>query len=142
MLEDSAGRVVGIEMKASATKEATERILNSLGLTPTEAIRLFYRQIAAVTSFQILILPRATSSPPMRSTTGISELMTQVGGPHVLPLPAFRPLFTVLGGDCSRCPLQACSNHHSRKAKAAQLLEVERLSLVAGRGFEPLTFRL
>lgn len=30
----------------SSTKEATERILNSLGLTPTEAIRLFYRQIA------------------------------------------------------------------------------------------------
>lgn len=29
-----------------ATKEATERILSSLGLTPTEAIRLFYRQIA------------------------------------------------------------------------------------------------
>jgi DNA-damage-inducible protein J len=30
----------------SSTKEATERILSSLGLTPTEAIRLFYRQIA------------------------------------------------------------------------------------------------
>ena len=30
----------------SPTKEATERILESLGLTPTEAIRLFYRQIA------------------------------------------------------------------------------------------------
>ena len=30
----------------SATKVATERILTSLGLTPTEAIRLFYRQIA------------------------------------------------------------------------------------------------
>lgn len=30
----------------SGTKEATERILESLGLTPTEAIRLFYRQIA------------------------------------------------------------------------------------------------
>lgn len=29
-----------------STKEATERILDSLGLTPTEAIRLFYRQIA------------------------------------------------------------------------------------------------
>ena len=29
-----------------ATKEATERILVSLGLTPTEAIRLLYRQIA------------------------------------------------------------------------------------------------
>ncbi len=30
----------------SSTKEAVERVLNSLGLTPTEAIRLFYRQIA------------------------------------------------------------------------------------------------
>ena len=30
----------------SVTKEATERILTTLGLTPTEAIRLFYRQIA------------------------------------------------------------------------------------------------
>ena len=29
-----------------STKEATERILESLGLTPAEAIRLFYRQIA------------------------------------------------------------------------------------------------
>lgn len=28
------------------TKEATERVLSSLGLTPTEAIRLLYRQIA------------------------------------------------------------------------------------------------
>jgi DNA-damage-inducible protein J len=30
----------------SSTKETTEKILHSLGLTPTEAIRLFYRQIA------------------------------------------------------------------------------------------------
>jgi hypothetical protein len=29
----------------SSTKEATERVLNALGLTPTEAIRLLYRQI-------------------------------------------------------------------------------------------------
>ncbi len=29
-----------------ATKVATERILASIGLTPTEAIRLLYRQIA------------------------------------------------------------------------------------------------
>jgi DNA-damage-inducible protein J len=28
------------------TKAATERVLSVLGLTPTEAIRLFYRQIA------------------------------------------------------------------------------------------------
>jgi DNA-damage-inducible protein J len=30
----------------SSTKEETERVLSALGLTPTEAIRLFYRQIA------------------------------------------------------------------------------------------------
>ena len=30
----------------SSTKKATEKVLHSLGLTPTEAIRLFYRQIA------------------------------------------------------------------------------------------------
>jgi DNA-damage-inducible protein J len=29
-----------------ATKAATERVLEALGLTPTEAIRLLYRQIA------------------------------------------------------------------------------------------------
>lgn len=28
------------------TKKATELVLSTLGLTPTEAIRLFYRQIA------------------------------------------------------------------------------------------------
>jgi DNA-damage-inducible protein J len=28
------------------TKAATERVLDSIGLSPTEAIRLFYRQIA------------------------------------------------------------------------------------------------
>lgn len=30
----------------ATTKKVTEGILDSLGLTPTEAIRLFYRQIA------------------------------------------------------------------------------------------------
>jgi DNA-damage-inducible protein J len=29
-----------------ASKEATEKVLETLGMTPTEAIRLFYRQIA------------------------------------------------------------------------------------------------
>lgn len=29
-----------------STQEAAERVLDSLGLTPTDAIRLFYRQIA------------------------------------------------------------------------------------------------
>lgn len=36
-----------------ATKTATEKVLEALGLTPTEAIRLFYRQIAIRKSFPL-----------------------------------------------------------------------------------------
>jgi DNA-damage-inducible protein J len=36
-----------------ATKAATEKVLDSLGMTPTEAIRLFYRQIAIRKSFPL-----------------------------------------------------------------------------------------
>ena len=36
-----------------ATKTATEKVLDALGMTPTEAIRLFYRQIAIRKSFPI-----------------------------------------------------------------------------------------
>jgi len=36
-----------------ATKAATEKVLESLGMTPTEAIRLFYRQIAIRRSFPL-----------------------------------------------------------------------------------------
>jgi DNA-damage-inducible protein J len=47
----------------SSTKEATERILNSLGLTPTEAIRLFYRQIAIRGEFPLeLKVPNAVTA--------------------------------------------------------------------------------
>jgi DNA-damage-inducible protein J len=35
------------------TKTATEKVLESLGMTPTEAIRLFYRQIAIRKSFPL-----------------------------------------------------------------------------------------
>lgn len=35
------------------TKAATEKILNALGMTPTEAIRLFYRQIAMRREFPL-----------------------------------------------------------------------------------------
>jgi DNA-damage-inducible protein J len=35
------------------TKEATESVLRSLGMTPTEAIRLLYRQIALRGEFPI-----------------------------------------------------------------------------------------
>ncbi len=36
-----------------ATKTATEKVLDALGLTPTEAIRLFYRQIALRKEFPL-----------------------------------------------------------------------------------------
>lgn len=36
-----------------ATKTATEKVLGALGMTPTEAIRLFYRQIAIRKSFPL-----------------------------------------------------------------------------------------
>jgi len=36
-----------------ATKTATEKVLDTLGMTPTEAIRLFYRQIAIRKSFPL-----------------------------------------------------------------------------------------
>lgn len=35
------------------TKTATEAVLETLGMTPTEAIRLFYRQIALRKSFPL-----------------------------------------------------------------------------------------
>jgi len=35
------------------TKAATERVLNALGITPTEAIRLLYRQIAMRGEFPV-----------------------------------------------------------------------------------------
>ena len=37
----------------AATKNATEKILEALGMTPTEAIRLFYRQIALRKEFPV-----------------------------------------------------------------------------------------
>ncbi|MBA3882168.1 MAG: type II toxin-antitoxin system RelB/DinJ family antitoxin [Chthoniobacterales bacterium] len=37
----------------AATKNATEKILDALGMTPTEAIRLFYRQIALRREFPV-----------------------------------------------------------------------------------------
>jgi DNA-damage-inducible protein J len=46
-----------------ATKEATERILETLGLTPTEAIRLLYRQIAIRGEFPLeLKVPNAITA--------------------------------------------------------------------------------
>ena len=46
-----------------ATKAATEKILGALGLTPTEAIRLLYRQIAMRGEFPLeLKVPNALSA--------------------------------------------------------------------------------
>jgi len=47
----------------SATKAATEKVLDSIGITPTEAIRLFYRQIAIRKSFPLeLHVPNSLTS--------------------------------------------------------------------------------
>ncbi len=46
-----------------ATKAATERVLDALGLTPTEAIRLLYRQIAMRGEFPLeLKVPNALTA--------------------------------------------------------------------------------
>ena len=45
------------------TKAATERVLDTLGLTPTEAIRLLYRQIAMRGEFPVeLRVPNAQTA--------------------------------------------------------------------------------
>ncbi len=47
----------------SATKKATEAILDTLGMTPTEAIRLFYKQIALRQEFPLeLHVPNTLTS--------------------------------------------------------------------------------
>jgi DNA-damage-inducible protein J len=48
-----------------ATKAATERVLGALGLTPTEAIRLLYRQIAMRGEFPVEL------RTPNRETGGV-----------------------------------------------------------------------
>lgn len=46
-----------------ATKAATERILETIGLTPTEAVRLLYRQIAMRGEFPVeLRVPNAATA--------------------------------------------------------------------------------
>lgn len=48
------------------TKAATEKILRTLGMTPTEAIRLLYRQIAMRGEFPLeLKVPTNLLSVPM-----------------------------------------------------------------------------
>ncbi len=67
-----------------STKEATERVLASLGLTPTEAIRLFYRQIAMRGEFPLElkvpnkvtaeVLSRADRSEDLENFSGLDDL--------------------------------------------------------------------
>ena len=53
----------------SATKAATERVLDTLGLTPTEAIRLLYRQIALRGEFPVeLRVPNAETASILTKT--------------------------------------------------------------------------
>lgn len=51
------------------TKAATERVLESIGLTPTEAIRLLYRQIAIRGEFPVeLRTPNAVTAKVLAKT--------------------------------------------------------------------------
>lgn len=57
------------------TKEATERILESLGMSPTEAIRLFYRQIAMRGEFPLeLKVPNATTAKALSKADAGEEV--------------------------------------------------------------------
>lgn len=57
------------------TKELTERVLSQLGMTPTEAIRLLYRQIAMRGEFPIeLKVPNATTAETLRKADRGEEL--------------------------------------------------------------------
>ena len=55
-----------------ATKKATEKVLEALGMTPTEAIRLLYRQIALRQEFPLeLHVPnKLTAAVLKKSETG------------------------------------------------------------------------
>lgn len=53
----------------AATKNATEKILEALGMTPTEAIRLFYRQIALRKEFPVeLHLPNKLTASTLEKS--------------------------------------------------------------------------
>ncbi len=61
----------------SATKAATERILADLGLTPTEAIRLLYRQIAMRKEFPLeLRVPNAHTASVLKKSENNEEIET------------------------------------------------------------------
>ena len=54
------------------TKKATEKILNTLGMTPTEAIRLLYKQIALRKEFplELRVPNKLTASTLAKSEKG------------------------------------------------------------------------
>lgn len=60
-----------------ATKAATERVLDALGLTPTEAIRLLYRQIAMRGEFPVeLRMPNSETATVMAKADKGEEIET------------------------------------------------------------------
>jgi len=60
-----------------ATKAATELILDELGLTPTEAIRLLYRQIAMRKEFPLeLRVPNALSASVLKKSENNEDIET------------------------------------------------------------------
>jgi len=61
----------------SETKAATERILADLGLNPTEAIRLLYRQIAMRKEFPLeLRVPNALTASVLKKSENNEEIET------------------------------------------------------------------
>ncbi len=61
----------------SATKAATEKVLDALGMTPTEAIRLFYRQIAIRKSFPLeLHVPNKLTASVLAKSEKNQEIET------------------------------------------------------------------
>ena len=60
-----------------ATKAATERILETIGLTPTEAIRLLYRQIAMRGEFPVeLRVPNAETAKVLAKVASGEDVET------------------------------------------------------------------
>jgi DNA-damage-inducible protein J len=58
-----------------ATKAATEEVLEALGMTPTEAIRLFYRQIALRKAFPLeLHLPNKLTASVLAKSDQDQEI--------------------------------------------------------------------
>jgi DNA-damage-inducible protein J len=58
-----------------ATKAATEKVLATLGMTPTEAIRLFYRQIAIRKSFPLeLYVPNNLTASVLTKSDNDQEI--------------------------------------------------------------------